>query len=258
MITEIPSLKVPDWLVYIVKDPDTALFHLKSILKDSLYYPASGLNGTPIKYLAGNVFSFIYADYGITKHQFLRNLNGNGEECGFKNYHSVLQKEIFRDDIVPAGWMPNIIPTDEKQIKNLLRSEQRAETFGHWSVWQRNETAESDVGPEVFSFFFLAGEMSAVYQGLYCRNNISPKILTIIQPGAMGGEWECVTSNNSFFKKVVKSNLAGMPEYLLCGGYGDGKGGRGDPYPIPCWKEYNGPKIVRLMERYAGLWKRIK
>jgi len=122
-------------------------------------------------------------------------------------------------------------------------------------VWQRDESADNDVGPEIFSFFFLAGEMSAVYQGLYSRNNIAPKILSIIQPGAMGGEWECVTSDNSFFKKVVKANPAGMPEYLLHGGFGDGKGGLGDPYPIPCWKENEGPKITRLMERYAGIWK---
>lgn len=255
MITEIPILKTPDWLTFILKNPEAASFPLKSILENSLYYPASGLNGTPVKYLAGNVYSFIYADYGVTKYEFLQNLNGKNKDAGFKNYHSILQKEIFRDDIVPAGWIPNIIPTGKKEIEKLLREEQRTQPFGHWSVWQRDESADNDVGPEIFSFFFLAGEMSAVYQGLYIRNNIAPKILSIIQPGTMGGEWECVTSDNSFFKKVVKANPAGMPEYLLHGGFGNGNGGLGDPYPIPCWKEYEGPKITRLMERYAGIWK---
>ena len=92
---------------------------------------------------------------------------------------------------------------------------------------------------------------SAIYQGLYCRLRVAPLILAIIQPGALGGEWEMVDADDSFFKKVVRSNPAGMPEYLLYGGLGE----RGS-YAEPCWHEYRGKRIVQLPERYAGLWKR--
>jgi len=91
--------------------------------------------------------------------------------------------------------------------------------------------------------------MSAIYQGLYCRLSISPRVLAIIQPGSIGGEWESVTTDDSFFKKVVCSNAAGLPDYLLHGGYGQGY------YERACWQEYDGERIVQLPERYAGLWK---
>ena len=74
------------------------------------------------------------------------------------------------------------------------------------------------------------------------------KILSIIQPGAIGGEWEGVTSNKSFFKKVVLSNSAGLPQFLLHGGFGYN-------YEQACWDEYAGNRLAQLQERHAGLWK---
>lgn len=62
--------------------------------------------------------------------------------------------------------------------------------------------------------------------------------------------WEHTESNESFFKLVVQSNTAGMPEYLLYGGSGGSQ-----LYEKPCWDEYQGQRITQLGERYAGLWK---
>jgi len=249
MITELPEMQTPEWLEAISRGNIESSFPLSEIVKESLYYPASGLNGTPVKFLSGNILSFVYADYGITKNVFLANLNGNGPECGFMGYKSILQREISRNDIVPGGWRPPIVPMEEPERSRLLQQEKECQPFGHWSVWQRNPESEQSIGPNVFSFVFLSGEMSAIYQGLYCRLSIAPKILAIIQPGAMGGEWECVSSDDSFFKRVVKSNKAGFPEYLIYGGLGRGF------YETPCWSEYWGHRLVQLPERYAGIWK---
>jgi hypothetical protein len=251
MINELPKTQTPEWLEAISKSNgnNCTIFPLSDILTNSLFYPACGLNGTPVKFLAGNILSFVYADYGMTQNAFLANLNGSNPECGFYGYKSILQREIFRGDIVPNGWRPPVIPAKESEKSRLLQIEKKCQPFGHWSVWRRNQDFELSIGPDIFSFFFLSGEMSAVYQGLYCRLSISPKILAIIQPGAMGGEWECVSSDDSFFKRVVKSNKAGFPEYLIYGGYGRGF------YENPCWSEYQGNRLVQLPERYAGIWK---
>ncbi len=71
MITELPEMQLPEWIGAIAKGQNDLKFPLENILTDSLYYPASGLNGTPVKFLAGNIFSFVYADYGIKKQVFL-------------------------------------------------------------------------------------------------------------------------------------------------------------------------------------------
>ena len=62
---------MPAWLEAILNGNVDIQLPLKDVLKDSLYYPASGLNGTPVKYLAGNVWSYIYADYAIERDKYL-------------------------------------------------------------------------------------------------------------------------------------------------------------------------------------------
>ena len=143
-----------------------------------------------------------------------------------------------------------MIPTSPEDIRRLLAQEKRCQPFGHWSIWQKEDPRVD--GAAQFSFFYLGGEMNAIYQGLYNRLSIKPKVLAIIQPGAIGGEWEGVESNNSCFKKVVSANPAGLPEYLLHGHAGLWDSSR---YSTPCWSEYKGEHLVQLDERYARLWR---
>ncbi|MEA3265431.1 MAG: hypothetical protein U9P42_00615 [Candidatus Fermentibacteria bacterium] len=246
MIAAMPLQATPGWLSAIAAGEMKTGFPLHSILQSSLYYPASGLNGTPVKYLGGNIHSFIYADYGVSKGEFIRNLIGTGEDCGFKGYQWVRQMDIHRGDLVPRGWQAPLIPNGKW---SPLYNERDCIPFGHWSVWKRKADFPPEHGPDVFSFLFLGGEMSAVYQALYTRNKLKPRVLAIIQPGCMGGEWESVSSESSFFKRVIQANPAGIPDYLLYGGFGRGY------YEHPCWKEYEGKRLVQLPERYAGLWK---
>lgn len=250
MINELPKTETPEWLQKLVKNPDAfkASIPLEDLLMNSLYYPACGLNGTPVKYLGGNIVSFLYADYALTLPKYKRNLFGSGEDDGFKGFRCLVEREVQRSEIVPANWRPSLQPTSEGDIRRLVEQERRCRPFGHWSIWQKDDPKAD--GAELFSFFYLGGEMNAIYQGLYCRLAIRPKILAIIQPGAIGGEWEGVTSDESFFKKVVSSNSAGFPDYLLHGGYGSS-----GFYSQACWKEYHGERLVQLAERSAGLWK---
>lgn len=105
LLSKLPKMRTSKWLGSIEKTPPNE-FSLKKFLKISLYYPASGLNGIPVMFLSGHLLSFIYADYSISKKEFLKNLNGKGDDCGFMGYKSVFQKEVFRDDIVPENWSP--------------------------------------------------------------------------------------------------------------------------------------------------------
>jgi hypothetical protein len=244
MIDKISKLEEPLWLTSVRNGAED--FRLADILKDSLYYPACGLNGTPVKFLSGNIYSFVYADYAMTLDAYLENLNGSSDGCGFKGYKSIFQREIMIEEIVPRGWAPKIVPPSNWKL-NFAQAASRP--FGHWSVWVADAADQMVGGAKIFSFLYFGGEMSAIYQGLYCRLGIRPKALAIIQPGTMGGEWENIQSDEAFFRKVVKSNSAGMPEYLLYGGFGDGS-----HYNKPCWSDYGGEKLVQIPERAAGLW----
>ena len=249
MIGPLLERSTPGWLQAVLCGRMNRRVPLRNILYDSLFYPACGLNGTPVKYLGGNIHSFIYADYGVSRSMFLKNLHGTGRDCGFKGYRLVRQMDLHRDQLVPRGWIPPLVPEPSFDTVRLNAVEASADPFCHWSVWRRKRNLSHSHGPEAFSFLFVCGEMSAVYQGLYTNNGMKPKVLAIIQPGCMGGEWENPESDDSFFRKVVRANPAGMPEYLLHGGFGRGF------YEKPCWKDYGGEMLIRLPERYAALWR---
>jgi hypothetical protein len=249
MIPELPTPPVPAWLHEISQDPVHAEFDLTNILNDSLFYPSCGLNGTPVAFLAGNIHSFVYGDLAISRERFLANLNGDDEDSGFMGYRSILQQDIQRQDVVPEGWGPPLLP--RSRLDKLRHAERQCVPFGHWSVWARREEKGEEFGPALFSFFYLGGENSALYQGLYNRTGIAPRILAIIQPGGGcgGGGWEQIDRQESFFHEVVAANSGGLPPYLLHGGYG------GETfYSKPCWNEYADERLALLPERYAGLF----
>lgn len=260
LVGELRRRPVPDWLVRAEQDPTSIKLDLRDILTDSLYYPASGKNGTPVKFMSGMVHSFIYADYSVTMAKHLEELFGDDPESGFLGYECFYEREILRHELVPNGWTPPIRPDEEgRNLERLKERERRAQPFGHWSLWRRKPGFGDAHGAELFSFLYLGAEMSATYQGLYHRLGMAPLVLTIIQPGAIGGEWEAVEQDDCFFREVVRANRAGMPHYLL-------HGGLLPPhcYHKPCWsdydgtaveREYEGYSLLRLPERGARLWR---
>ncbi|HNS68132.1 MAG TPA: hypothetical protein PKG97_11105, partial [Mesotoga infera] len=65
MFEEVTKAEMPDWIKNPVK------FDIHDVLKDSLYYPACGHDGHPVEYFLGNVYSFVYVDYSISRENLL-------------------------------------------------------------------------------------------------------------------------------------------------------------------------------------------
>jgi len=254
MIDQLPRQELPAWLSQATEAPNdflTKKFPIQKILKDSVYYPACGLDGTPVKWLAGNFHSFIYADYLVTQEQVVEDICGPLKRNGFKGYKPVLQRSLAYDEILPSGWQPSMIPCSGTSGHAIDRWKTSASPFGHWSVWQRQSGLDQHHGPPAFSLLYITGEMSLVYQALYFVNQISPAVLVLIQPGSMGGEWEVAQANGSFFHQVVRAHHGGMPGYLFHGGYGSE-----EAYRQACWDEYRGKAIFHTVDRQAHLFRR--
>ena len=61
MIEQITVMEMPTWLMNV--SPNTINQNplpLTEILQDSLYYTGAGTDGKSVKWLAGNVYSFVY------------------------------------------------------------------------------------------------------------------------------------------------------------------------------------------------------
>jgi len=93
MINNLPLLAYPNWLKTLtVESMAKDDFPLNDILTNFLYYPSSWFDGDPVRHLAGNIYSFIYVDYGHAKSE----LDYSLENSGFRGYQYYWAATSFR------------------------------------------------------------------------------------------------------------------------------------------------------------------
>ena len=212
---------------------ETRPFPLREILQDSLYYPASGTQGAPIQYLAGNILSFVYVDYGYGRDDFRREL----ESVGFKGYRNIGVRSVSRQELGQDRWvLADLHPNDGNPREHI---DWIKPFFCDWVILERCANYKNDHGPERFSLVFLCADGVAAFQALYVQNGISPKAIAIIQPGTgFGMNWTDFTDSERILGRSVLENPAGRPEILLNGGMG-GRTGLDGVNTVPWWPGYD-------------------
>lgn len=230
MLNYFPEMAVPSWLAgltasSILSEP----FPLQQVLHDSLYYPSSGFDGDPVKYLAGNILSFIHIDYGRSKEELLTAL----QHPGFRGYELIASRAVTQEELTPRGWQPDP-PTrgdgDPTRYRAWIK-----EPFCLWSIFQRGENLTAAHGPVRFSLLHLGADGVAAFQALYLANAARPKAVAVIQPGhGFGGNWTNFADPGRIFARTVLGNPQGRPDILLYGGIG-----RRAFYEKPCWPDYS-------------------
>jgi len=223
--------KKQKWLKSILEDDDefNKPLNLNILLENSLYYPCSGFDSSPIDKFAGNIFSFIYVDI-LTKSK--EHLDWIKSELTFNpfghknnpNASLVKKRKVKWSEIIPKNWSPSINPTyRDENIEELMRWQKKLAPprYLYWSIWKKNDDSVQDTDDSrYFSLLYFGGcEMNAAYQALYNRLNIKPRILAILNPGM--GFWDCknvdgIYKTHLFFEKVLKANSNGLPPFLFC------------------------------------------
>ena len=235
MIEELPKACQSEWLSRV--DPATiqdAEFPLADILRDSLYYPASGFDGDPVRYLAGNVLSFVYVDYGHSR----KELDDELTSPGFRGYEVIARRNVTERELTPRGWTPSFpspADGDPSRYRDWMKK-----PFCSWIIMQRRMEMPASHGPKRFSLLYLCADGVAAFQALYVANGKFPAIVAVIQPGhGFGGNYTNFEDPERIFARSVLENPAGRPRFLLYGGIAR------DEYP--CWPDYT--------ERLRSLWK---
>lgn len=188
-------------------------FPIKQLLKNSLYYPACGLDGGIIKFCntAGknlNIKSFVYCDYGIGEESFKENQNT------FHGYHVLGTRNIKKEELIPNGWEQQIPTT--LNLNNYFRYQDSWKPFVNWTIYQRNPDVKENHGPKKFSLLYIGGEGVATYQALYWSNQIAAKALAIIRPGTgFGGNWTDFTTGYNELEWVIENNPVGNPRFIF-------------------------------------------
>ncbi len=230
----------------------------KVLLENSCYYPASGTDTSPIKYLE-KIQSFIYCDYtydvdrwtnqiikemhsydlifqeklNITK-SFDKHFFVKKHERIFEIESQIQVQRILINELQISKRNDSLIQekfdeinrlqdklydlkdrlTNNKLLKSLLES---ATNYSHITIWKKNE--------KHLSIIYISAEAVHCYEQIFLKNKITPKVISIIQPGhTMGGNWTNFFSSRSEFHKTVSKGP--IPDYMLLGCYGES-----DRYP---------------------------
>jgi hypothetical protein len=233
---------LPRWLEKVTLDQEGRIrrgkFPLRDVLADSLYYPASGFDRTPVHALGGFVHSFVYVDYGITELDLLLLVRDTAKS--FRGYRLFGSRPVTADEI---GLTRNPLPT----MDHPPRASDRVKPyFALWMVFERLAQVPSD-DPRRLSVLFVCADGVSMYDTLYGRNETAPLVLAVIRSGAgAGGNWTDFTDPRaSFANLVLRRNGERLPGHVLCDG------------PQAIWAERYPELLGRLADdREVGLWRR--
>jgi hypothetical protein len=187
-------------------------FPLGEILEGSLYYPGSGIDGTPIRNWSLGVNSFVYVVMSWSHDAYLKALSDHPVH----GYHIAAQREVMQHELTPNGYnttMPASLSQQEYEIAMRINKAGPENAFALWSVFERDSDRNDSFGPKRFSLLHIRAEGVAAYAALYVANECLPKILAFIRPGlAFGGNYGTF---ELALMEVIERSPRGVPQQLL-------------------------------------------
>jgi hypothetical protein len=240
MIKQIDTIEMPTWL-----NEENVEFDIRKLLEDSLYYPCAGFDGDPIKYFMGNIYSFIYVDYNVSKEELEEKI----ENVGFAGYKCIQRKSIPLSHIIPNNWRFIKPENNDFSINNSYPRDKNIKPFCEWFIFERDKSRDDSYNPARFSLIYLCEDAVKSYQALYLMKKIKPKITSIIQPG---DSWTEIKNRNSIFARSIFYDKNLLPDFIIHGG-----GGPFDFYEHPLWNEYNEfvIKFETVTKAKLSIWK---
>lgn len=182
---------------------------IADILQRSVFYPASKMDGRPVRYLAGFSHSFIYADCNVSQDLLTRNLDT------FKGYRLYYSRSVTREELCFKSFQPILAePTDGDP--RWLRVQADFSPYALWAIYDRRPEFDEVHGPARFSLLFVGGEGVATFQSLYYSNQCAPSVITLIRCDAFTGNWTQFFDPKKIFARSVMQNPHGTPDYLFC------------------------------------------
>lgn len=241
MLQELPQPQQPSWLSDI---PDRlGDLPLHDLLEGSVYYPACGIDGDPVKYLGGNFYSFVYVDYGVGSERLAN------ETETFRGYRVLAARPVSMQELAPHGWTPRF-PAGSV-TRRTPPPDWLMPPFATWLIYERLHDFPANHGPDRFSLLYIGGDGVATFQALYFATETTPAAIAVIQPGTgFGGNWTNFNDRNEILAwSILDAFPQRRPRWLLHGGHQETSGSQN-----PCWPEFS--NLVRFLRPGLRLWER--
>lgn len=225
MIESIGKIEPPDWLM-----SEELVFDPLEVIKDSLFYPRSELDTYPITLFYENVYSYIYADFGLFSRPY--EVFNDYEFIDFKIIHKEIiypdrfntldvdDNYLFLESMRDNGDFNYLFDLMfhpfkyEEEFKSVFTDMEKSFPFYcEWIIYQNSSGKR-------FSLLYFRAEAMSVYFTLYIMNRAAPKIVVILNPDSGPYCWTDFGDEKGFFAQLIlgqkyETEEIAVPEYLL-------------------------------------------
>ena len=228
-------------------------FNIEDILTDSVFYPASGIDGKDIECRSIISNSFVHVDYSTPKEVIKQGMQHHFQRLGYDliGFKHVSELELTPNGFVPQNFRLNSHEQERLQSESIRDSfnSKNFIPFAFWAVYElkSNKTGSIAGKRNRFSLLHIGGEACATFEAVYIGNKINPLVISIINSSKGSGDNWTIFTNPEFrlYQNLVhnhKINNAEMPKWLLTN--------MGSSETEPCfWPEYNFAD-----RRFSDIW----
>ncbi len=197
---------IPGWLANASAGDDLPL---RELLRDSMFYPACGLDGRPVQYFGGADHSFVYVDESWSREDVTTSLDT------FRGYRLLFTKPVEREALGIESFERHAIRLNKS--RNFSTRSHPFFNYALWAVFERADGFDSDHGPDRFSLLYIGGEAVSAYWSLYWRHGVAPFAITLIKCDAFTGNWTSFRDDRAELATLfITSDWIKPPRYLFC------------------------------------------
>jgi hypothetical protein len=197
---------MPNWLMADYRENEP--LPIGEILDGSVFYPASGMDGRPVKYLGGFSHSFGYADCNVTCDALKRDIDT------FKGYRIRCLRAVKKEELCFKPFRP-VLPQSNDGNPRRLHVCPGFVPYALWAIYERHPHFDEVHGPQRFSLLFVGGEGAAAFQALYYSNQCTPSCITLSRCDAFTDNWTAFFNPTRILARSVMQNPHGTPEYIF-------------------------------------------
>jgi hypothetical protein len=183
-------------------------FDIHMILKDSVFYPASGVDPRHVECFMPKYNSFVHVDYSISEQQVRDFMQYSFHSLG---YRLIGLMNVTRQMITPQGFRPAPLELNEYEKERLQQNDSIRKSFqgigfrpfALWGLYEKNTGSNA----QRFSLFHIGGEACASFEALYVGHCMNPTGICIISPAeGFGANWTIFRDPGFRLHQLIRNN----------------------------------------------------
>jgi hypothetical protein len=181
------------------------MMDIEDFLEDCVYYPCSGMDGFPVKFLSSRFQRFFYVDGSTSREDFERRVT----DPGFDGYRVDTIDELSPEDVFGESWRE--IEQRYEQTFARLTLEWTDQFLLIYRFERLAEFADSH-SPESFDLLVARCEAITAFELTFSRRNLAPQCLAHINSGVSFG------GNYSQYPEKLSAALRPRTSAVHCAG----------------------------------------